>query len=72
MGSHKRVALVTEVARGIGEAIAINLAKEEVDVIINYRPRPDAAEEVIKVIKEMRRLVSFLDFKGSYITGGVI
>jgi len=57
MDSQKKVALVTGAARGIGRAIAIDLAKEGADVIVNYRSRPDAAEEVIKVIKEMGREV---------------
>jgi 3-oxoacyl-[acyl-carrier protein] reductase len=57
MDSQKKVALVTGSARGIGRAIAIGLAKEGANVIVNYRSRPNAAEEVVKVIKEMGREV---------------
>lgn len=57
MDPMKKVALVTGAARGIGRAIAIDLAKEGANVIVNYRSRPDAAEEVVKVIKEMGRKV---------------
>lgn len=57
MDPMKKVALVTGAARGIGKAIAIDLAKEGANVIVNYRSRPDAAEEVVKVIKEMGRKV---------------
>jgi 3-oxoacyl-[acyl-carrier protein] reductase len=57
MDTTKRVALVTGASRGIGKAIAIGLAKEGANIIVNYRSRPDAAEEVVKVIKEMGREV---------------
>lgn len=57
MDPMKKVALVTGAARGIGRAIAVDLAKEGANVIVNYRSRPDAAEEVVKVIKEMGRKV---------------
>lgn len=53
MDSPKRVALVTGAARGIGRGIAIGLAKEGANVIVNYRFRPDAAQEVVEEIRKM-------------------
>lgn len=40
-----KVALVTGSSQGIGEAIAIRLAQEGADVVINYRSHPEGAEE---------------------------
>jgi 3-oxoacyl-[acyl-carrier protein] reductase len=51
MESEKKVALVTGASRGIGRAIAIGLAAEGVAVGINYHSRPDAAEEVMGIIR---------------------
>jgi len=49
----RKLALVTGATRGIARAIAIDLAKEGVDDIVNYRSRPDAAEDVVKEINGM-------------------
>ena len=51
----KKVAVVTGGSRGIGKAIALSLAKENYDVIINYRSK---AEEAEKVVLEMKQLGS--------------
>ena len=41
-------ALVTGANSGIGQAVAIALAKASVDVVVNYVSRPEAAEAVVK------------------------
>lgn len=41
-------ALVTGANSGIGQAVAIALAKAGADVVVNYVSRPDAAETVVK------------------------
>jgi glucose 1-dehydrogenase len=43
-----KVALVTGSSRGIGQAIAIRLADEGAQVVINYRSHPKGAEETLK------------------------
>jgi 3-oxoacyl-[acyl-carrier protein] reductase len=55
MGTDRRIALVTGAARGIGRAIALELAAQGADVVVNYRSRPDAAEDVAEQIRSMGR-----------------
>jgi 3-oxoacyl-[acyl-carrier protein] reductase len=50
-----KIALVTGSARGIGRAIALDLANQGADIVVNYRSRPDAAEEVADKIRGMGR-----------------
>ena len=50
-----KIALITGSARGIGRAIALDLANQGADIVVNYRSRPDAAEEVADKIKGMGR-----------------
>jgi 3-oxoacyl-[acyl-carrier protein] reductase len=57
MVTTKKTALVTGAARGIGRAIAIDLARQGADLVVNYRTRQDAAEEVAQVIRGIGREV---------------
>src|SRR5574341_1817890 len=45
-----RVAIVTGGSRGIGRAIALELARREAAVIVNYNSSEQAAEEVVQLI----------------------
>jgi 3-oxoacyl-[acyl-carrier protein] reductase len=50
-----RFALVTGASRGIGRAIAVALAREGVDVAVNYRANKNAAMEVAAEIERLGR-----------------
>lgn len=51
-GLQGKVAVVTGGSSGIGQAIAIRLGQEGVDVAINYVGKPDGAEETKEAIEE--------------------
>ncbi|OVE81574.1 hypothetical protein BVY03_02940 [bacterium K02(2017)] len=46
-------ALVTGASRGIGKAIALELAKQKIDVIVHYGKNSQAANEVANQIKDL-------------------
>ena len=49
---NKRYALVTGSSRGIGRAIAIELAKDGCSILLNYKSNHAAAEETKRLIEE--------------------
>ena len=51
--SNRKIALITGASRGIGKAIAVELAKSNVNIIINYNKDE---KEAIGVIEEIKKL----------------
>jgi NAD(P)-dependent dehydrogenase (short-subunit alcohol dehydrogenase family) len=55
-----KIAIVTGGARGMGRAYCIGLAREGATVVVNFRDRSDAADDVVKAIRaEGGRAVTF-------------
>ncbi|MEA5508434.1 3-oxoacyl-[acyl-carrier-protein] reductase [Crocosphaera sp. UHCC 0190] len=48
----EQVAIVTGASRGIGRAVALELAKTGLKIVVNYARSSTAAEEVVKIIIE--------------------
>ncbi len=51
MSDQKRHALITGASRGIGAAIAIDLAKSGHNISVNYNSHPNDADEIVKQIE---------------------
>ena len=50
-----KVALVTGSSQGIGQAIAVRLAQEGADIVINYRGHPEGAQETLTKVEATGR-----------------
>jgi 3-oxoacyl-[acyl-carrier protein] reductase len=50
--SERPVAIVTGASRGIGRAIAVELARRGHYVVVNFRSRQDAAEETLRLVRD--------------------
>jgi 3-oxoacyl-[acyl-carrier protein] reductase len=50
-----KIALVTGASRGIGREIALGLAKQGADVVVNYSGSEERANQVVAEIKELGR-----------------
>jgi glucose 1-dehydrogenase len=50
-----KTALVTGSSQGIGEAVAVRLAEEGANVVVNYHSHPESANHVVDSIKKFGR-----------------
>ena len=50
--SENKIALVTGASRGIGRAVAVELASAGYDIIVNYAGNVAAADETVKLVEE--------------------
>lgn len=50
-----KTALVTGSSQGIGAAIAVRLAEEGANVVVNYRTHAESAQQVVEAIKRLGR-----------------
>jgi NAD(P)-dependent dehydrogenase (short-subunit alcohol dehydrogenase family) len=50
-----KIALVTGASRGIGRGVALALAKQGADVVVNYHSNVDQAQEVVGEIEKLGR-----------------
>ncbi|MBO0587913.1 enoyl-[acyl-carrier-protein] reductase FabL [Sporosarcina sp. E16_8] len=53
--AENKVAMVTGSSRGLGKALAIELAKQGYDIVVNYARSRSAAEETVKEIEALGR-----------------
>ena len=53
--TENKVAMVTGSSRGLGKALAIELAKKGYDIVVNYARSRSAAEETVKEIEALGR-----------------
>ena len=60
--THKKVALITGAARGIGAAIALDLAGKGFKIALNYRQNQQAAEHIAEQITALGREVLLLRY----------
>ncbi|WP_313002858.1 SDR family NAD(P)-dependent oxidoreductase [Chryseobacterium gleum] len=55
MSSKSKIAIVTGGSRGLGKDMVLSLAKNGLDIVFTYNSQKEAADEVVKQIKELGR-----------------
>ena len=67
MTQKSKIALITGGSRGLGKDMAINLAKNEIDVIITYNTKKEEAIAVVDEVKKFGRKATALQLDASDI-----
>lgn len=67
---HQKTAIITGGSRGLGRDMAINLAKDGVDVIITYIKNKKNAEEVVQEIESLGRKAKAFPFDANRTESG--
>ncbi|WP_299224230.1 SDR family oxidoreductase [uncultured Psychroserpens sp.] len=66
----QKTALITGASRGLGRDMAINLAKQGINIIFSYHSNKSKANEVVREIEALGQTATAFQFNANYYNGG--